>query len=226
VSLRALPTPYSSRPQLSQASPGTALTFNFFSYNADQIAKVEIYASYLPATTVPAPLASTATYANYVASNTPAGISGVIPEVPGSGDLPVTVLYARYDALIKGGTAPNTFTPMPRVLLKTLAGSEAVGNYSFTLTELATATGATIATPVSTNIANQSSFILVFEVTDVNGFVYNYLNSGPSITGGPATGRVLDKTYTLSNPTKAYKWIMNGDEGSPFLPGTVIRVGP
>jgi hypothetical protein len=238
ASLRPIPTPWTSRPRLSLASPGTAITISMFSYNPEDLAKVEIYASYLSTTAVPA-AAGSGSYANFIA---PVGTGGMLlPQFPDSGTAPVTISYARYDVLVNGktvatATTPSvSFTPLPRTLLKTLNGSSEISaNQSFTLTELATATGTTLPVSSSTTIASQPAFLLTFVVTKTDGSVFSYVNSGPGINSNPATGKVIAHTWedpatvnVVPKPAaKVYNVIVNGDEGSPFLPGLAIRVAP
>jgi hypothetical protein len=234
VSLRPIPTPWTARPRLSLASPGTGITISMFSYNADDLAKVEIYASYLPTTNVPA-AAGSGSYANFVA---PVGTAGMLlPQFPDSGTAPVTISYARYDVLINGKTAAGVaFTPaLPRTLLKTLNGSSEISaNQSFTLTELAAATGTTLPASSSATIASQPAFLLTFIVTKTDGTVFSYVNSGPGVNTNPATGKLIAHTWedpaTANNvpkpAPKTYNVIVNGDEGSPFLPGVAIRIAP
>lgn len=223
VSLRALPNPWTSRPSMSLASPATPITLNFSSYNAADLAKVDIYVMYLNNATI-AGVTGTATVANWVA---PVGTGGFIAQVPASGTAPVTISYARFDQLVKGVTTttpPVTFTPVTRALLRTLSGAEIIGDKTFTLTELAAAAGVTLPGTVSATIANQPAFMLQFEVTKKDNSVFSYVNSGPGINANPATGRVATRVFNPGNLT--YNIILSGEEGSPFIPGVSIRVAP
>jgi hypothetical protein len=234
VSLRPIPTPWTARPRLSLASPGTGITISMFSDNANDLAKVEIFASYLPATNVSAVASGStaATYANFIAPVTTAGM--LLPQFPDSGTAPVTISYARYDNLLNGKTATGVTIPgpvLPKALLKTLNGtSEISANQSFTLTELATATGIILPASSSATIDNQPAFLLTFVVTKTDGSVFSYINSGPGINTNPATGKVVAHMFKDVSVTPAvvrnYNVIVNGDEGSPFLPGVAIRVAP
>jgi hypothetical protein len=232
VSFRAIPAPYISRPQFSAADPGKAVTYNFFSYNADNVSKADIFVSYLPTTAVPAAL-GTVSHANYIVQNNPAGIAGVIAQVPESGNLPPTFNYQRYAQLIAGSnlaTPAVTFPATPRVLLRTIQGSELANNHSFTLNEVVSALGIPVPTASSSNIANQAVFFLTFEVYDLEGNKYSYLNGSPSILAGGPQGRAVAKTFvdnTTTPPTnRAYQIMLTGNEGSPFTPGASIRLAP
>jgi hypothetical protein len=224
VSYRPLPSPWTSRPRFSAATPNADFVLNISSYNASSIEKVDVFVSYLPNTPVPATLASTLTYSNYLA---PVSTAGAISEVPDSGTSPVTINYARYEVLKNGATTTNPpvlFTRLPRFLLTTLSGESAVGELKFNLSQLISLTSAVLPITISTVTANQPAFILIFEVTKKDGNVFTYLNSGPGITANPPTGRVATRTFNPGN--KTYNIILSGEEGSPFVPGVSIRVAP
>lgn len=233
VSFRAIATPYNSRPQFSAADPGKAVTYNFFSYNPENISKADIYVSYLPTTAIPAIL-GTVSHANYIVQNNPAGTAGLITQVPESGNLPPTFNYQRYGQLIAGSnlaaTNPVTFTPTPRVLLRTIQGSELANNHSFTLNDVVTALGIPVPTATSTNIANQAVFFLTFEVFDLDGNKFTYLNGSPSILAGGPQGRAVIKTFVDNSTTpptnRAYQVMLSGNEGSPFTPAASVRLAP
>lgn len=235
VSLRVLPSPWTAKPTFSLANSSNPFTLSISSLTANDLSKVDVYVSYLPNTPVPA-AAGTGNFNQFVA---PVGTVNWIPEVPGSGNAPVTISYARYDQLIKGRNASGvTFTPMPRVLFRTLESSQIVGDFKFSLAELATATGITlpVSVPAATSTANltaQPAFLLIFEVTKKDGSVYSYSNSGPGINANPATGRVATRGYTGPNITgngqlinQRYDIVLSGEEGSPFIPGVSIRIAP
>jgi hypothetical protein len=233
VSLRPIPSPWTARPRLSLASPSTSMTLSMFSYNPDELSQVDVYVSYLNNTVPPAASgAGSATYANWVAPVTTAGMLLTIspdpiinvPIIPDSGTAPVTISYSRFDQLIKGvnTTTGATYASIPKVLLKSLTGSQVTSNISFTLAELAAATGTTLPGSVSGVQANQPAFLLTFDVTKTDGGKFSYVNSGPGINSNPATGKVVPHTYN----GRTYNLIVNGDEGSPFLPGISIRIAP
>lgn len=237
VNYRALPSPWTARPQMKLSAPNEQYTLNISSLNAGLISKVDVYVSYLPGsgTALPAALGSSATYANFLA---PVGTAGWIPEVKASGSAPVSISYSRYDQLINGRTSTGVaFTAMPRTLFRTLTGGQITGNFTFTLAELATATNTTLPGSVANsntaaNVVLQPAFIFVFEVTTTDGRVFNYLNSGPGVTANPATGRVAARAFTGNDisgspvTNKAYSIILSGEEGSPFIPGVSIRIEP
>ncbi|MFM7852514.1 MAG: hypothetical protein ACKO96_11520 [Flammeovirgaceae bacterium] len=226
VSLRALPNPWTSRPIVSVSDPNrSSITFNFSSYNSDELSQVDIYVMYLPNSTI-AGVTGTATVANWVA---PVGTAGAIPQVPESGSTPITISYARFDQLLKGRTSttpPVSFTPRARFLLRSLTGSSIVSSQSFTLAELVTATGVVLPSPIATTTTSQPAFMLQFEVTKKDNSVFSYSNSGPGITANPATGRVANRTFNAGNASVPYTIILSGEEGSPFIPGVSIRVVP
>jgi hypothetical protein len=233
LNFRPLPSPWTARPRLSVANPTVPISFEISSLTLSSIASVEIYASYMPNVNMPAGvLAVNTTFANAVGA-----VSGTqaIPEVPDSGRNPVTINYDRYDQLIKGvtratATTPSvTFTPVPRVLVKKLNAADVLGIHSFTLAELVAATGATLPGAISATISQQPTFLFTFEVTNKNGQVFSYRNGSPGINGNPPTGRVAVRTWV--NPTsgganKNYEIILSGNEGSEFVPGASVRVGP
>jgi hypothetical protein len=228
VSLTVIPSPWTARPRLSLSDPAAGITLSMSSHNSQAIAALDIYVSYLSTANVPA-AAGTGTYANFVAPVSTTGM--LLPQFPDSGTSPVTISYSRYDVLINGKTTaspPVTFAPLPKTLLRTLTGSEIFSDQTFTLTELATATGITLPATVSATIANQPAFLLTFVATKTDGGVFSYLNSGPGINSNPATGEVQTRTWidtsVTPNVPKSYTIIVSGVEGSPFIPGVSIRV--
>lgn len=233
VSFRAITNPYNSRPQFSLANPAKAVTYNFFSYNPDNVSKVDVYVSYLPTTSVPAVL-GTGSHANFVIQNSPAGIAGVIAQVPESGSLPPTFNYQRYGQLIAGSTLaaqnPVTFPAIPRVLLRSVAGSELLKDHSFTLNEVATALGMTLPATATSTITTQAAFFLTFDVFDLEDGKYSYLNGSPSILAGGPQGRSVAKVFVDNSTTpptnRNYQVMLTGNEGSPFTPAVAIRLAP
>jgi hypothetical protein len=231
VNFRAIPSPWTARPRLSGANPENPITFKMTSLTENSIAKVDIYVSYLPNTNMPANvIAANTTYANAVG---PIRTENAIPEVPDSGTFPVIISYTAYNVLINGSTTTNppvVFTPISRVLLKSLNAGSIVGDHSFTLTELVNATGAVLPANLSTLTvpSQQPVFLFTFEVTDLNGMVFSYRNGSPATNVVPPTGRVAIRTWV--NPSgganKVYQIILDGEQGAEFVPGASVRVGP
>jgi len=242
TSLVAVPTPWTSRPFLSLSAAGSSVTYNFSSYNLDELAKVDVFVTYLDnnpiiGVTGPAacPLCATPipvppTVANWIAPISPADML-IQPGkyLPQSGSAPIAPSFVNYDKLIKLAA-----TPAPKVLLVTFTGADIKGDKTFTLAQLMSATGKTTFSPAPTNptAANstfdtQPAFMLVFEVTRKDGGLFSYVNSGPGITLNPATGKVVLHNWTdPGGVVRKYQVIETGTEGSPFIPGVVIRVAP
>jgi len=233
ASLTAVPSPWTSRPFLSASAAGSSITYNFSSANLDELAKVDVFVTYLDNNTLPSPNAAVtggATVANWIAPITTGGML-IQPTkyLPQSGTAPISPSFTRYDQLVK-----LTATPAPKVLLTTFTGADIAGDKTFTLAQLMSATGKTSFSPApalpsggTPNFNSQPAFMLVFEATRKDGGLFSYVNSGPGITLNPATGKVVPHNWTSgSGANFAYNVIETGTEGSPFIPGVVIRVAP
>jgi len=234
TSLVAIPTPWTSRPFFSlSAGASSSVTYNFSSYNLGELAKVDVFVTYLDNKVLPAPNAAVtggATVANWIAPISTANML-IQPAkyLPQSGNNPIAPVFANYDKLINLAS-----TPAPKVPLITFSGADIAGDKTFTLGQLMTATGKVSftpapvnPTPATPNFNSQPAFMLVFEVTRKDGGLFSYVNSGPGVTNNPATGKVVLHNWTdPSGVVQKYQVIETGTEGSPFIPGVVIRVAP